>query len=128
MLITCEHGGNRVPAAYRSLFAGKEALLASHRGWDPGALALGREMAAAFQAPLFASTTTRLLVDLNRSIGNPALHAEFIRDLPVATRREIVERHFRPHHDPIEAWVREAIAGGQRVIHVASHSFAPELD
>ena len=26
------------------------------------------------------------------------------------TRREIVERHYRPHHEPIERWMREALA------------------
>ena len=41
-LITCEHGGNRIPPRYRDLFAGCEALLQSHRGYDPGALTLAR--------------------------------------------------------------------------------------
>ena len=42
LIITCEHGGNEVPAAYAPLFAGHEALLPTHRGWDAGALvALG---------------------------------------------------------------------------------------
>jgi len=46
-LITCEHGGNRIPARYRPLFACHGALLASHRGYDPGALALARDFASA---------------------------------------------------------------------------------
>jgi predicted N-formylglutamate amidohydrolase len=65
-----------VPEAYAGLFTGHQALLDSHRGWDPGALPLGRQMASAFGAPLFASTTTRLLIDLNRSIGHRHLHSE----------------------------------------------------
>jgi predicted N-formylglutamate amidohydrolase len=38
-LVTCEHGGNHVPADYQSLFASKRAvaMLRSHRGYDPGA-------------------------------------------------------------------------------------------
>src|SRR3954454_24119921 len=70
-LVTCEHGGNRIPARYRPLFAGAEALLESHRGYDPGALQLGREIAAALDAPLVSANVSRLLVDLNRSIGHP---------------------------------------------------------
>jgi len=66
ILITCEHGGNRIPPRYRPLFAGFEALLQSHRGYDPGALAMARKFAA--------------------------------------------------------------IAHGNRVIHLASHSFTPVLD
>jgi predicted N-formylglutamate amidohydrolase len=128
LLITCEHGGNRVPPAYRSLFAGQAELLDTHRGWDPGALLLAREMAAAFDAPLFASKTTRLLVDLNRSIGNRELYSEFTRPLPPSARREIVSRHYRPHHEPIETWLRAAMRQGRRVVHIASHSFTPELN
>ena len=128
VLITCEHAGKKVPAEYRALFRDQDALLDTHRGWDPGALILAREMAAAFRAPLFYSETTRLLIDLNRSIGNRDLYSEFSRPLPVRTRREIVERHYRPHHEPIEVWLRDAIAAGRRVIHIASHSFTPELN
>ena len=128
VLITCEHGGNRVPPAYRSLFTDQAAVLATHRGWDPGALTVAREMAAAFDAPLFASSTTRLLIDLNRSIGTPELHSEFTRTLPIAARRKIVAEHYRQYHDPIEAWVRAALRGGERVVHIASHSFTPEMN
>ncbi len=36
IVITCEHGGNRVPKLYRELFHGQRRLLESHRGYDPG--------------------------------------------------------------------------------------------
>ena len=128
VLITCEHAGKRVPAEFRELFEGQDELLDTHRGWDPGALTLAREMAAALDAPLFFCETTRLLIDLNRSISNPELFSEFSRPLPARVRREIVERHYRPHHEPIERWMRDAIGSGRRVVHIASHSFTPELN
>jgi len=68
-IITCEHGGNRIPASYRQLFRGQRALLDSHRGYDPGALVMATTLAGTFRAPLVASTTSRLLIDLNRSMG-----------------------------------------------------------
>lgn len=116
-----------MPARYAHLFAGHEALLPTHRGWDDGALALARQMADTLKAPLFAATTTRLLIDLNRSIGHKALHSEATRGLPLATRREIAAQYYRPHRDAIESAIAEHIAAGQRVLHVASHSFTPEL-
>jgi len=128
LLVTCEHAGKRVPAEYRELFAGQDALLDTHRGWDPGALVLAREMAKAFDAPLFYTETTRLLIDANRSIGSPELYSEFTKPLPAAARRDIVERHYRPHREPIVAWVRDTIAAGRKVVHIASHSFTPELN
>ena len=128
LVISCEHGGHEVPPAYDALFTGHEALLPTHRGWDPGALELARQMAVAFDAPLFAATTTRLLIDLNRSIGHRQLHSEATRGLPAAARREIAARHYRPHRDAVESEVARLIASGRRVIHVASHSFTPELN
>lgn len=128
VIITCEHGGNEVPPAYASLFTGHEALLATHRGWDLGALELARQMAAALHAPLFASTTTRLLIDLNRSIGHRTLHSEATRHLPIARRREIAAQYYRPHRDAVEGEVARQISAGKRVVHIASHSFTPELN
>jgi predicted N-formylglutamate amidohydrolase len=117
-----------VPPEFRTLFRGRDALLDTHRGWDPGALTFAREVAKAWDAPLFFTETTRLVIDNNRSIGNPDLYSEFTRPLPAATRREIVERHWRPHREPIDRWVRDTLAAGHRVVHLASHSFTPELD
>ncbi|MEN6585278.1 MAG: N-formylglutamate amidohydrolase [Sulfuricella sp.] len=127
-LITCEHGGNRIPTRYRDLFAGCEALLRSHRGYDPGALVLARELAEALAAPLFVSTTSRLLIDLNRSIGHPRLYSEATRDTPLAVRREILERHYLPYRNKVETAIAAATEQGSRVIHISSHSFTPVLD
>jgi predicted N-formylglutamate amidohydrolase len=128
MLITCEHGGNTVPAAYRSLFRGQAALLRTHRGFDRGALLMAGELAAAFRAPLVSATVTRLLVDLNRSVGHPRLHGERVRALPPAAREAILAAHYRPYRSQVEALAARAIARGRRVVHIASHSFTPELD
>ncbi len=127
-LITCEHGGNRIPSRYRHLFPGCEALLKSHRGYDAGALAMARDLAGVLAAPLFFSTTSRLLIDLNRSIGHPRLYSEFTRCAPSALRREILERYYLPYRSRAEADIAESVARGGRVIHISSHSFTPVLD
>jgi predicted N-formylglutamate amidohydrolase len=128
LVITCEHGGHEVPHAFAALFSGRAALLDSHRGWDAGALDLARQMAESFRVPLRAATTTRLLVDLNRSIGHRQLFSEVTRALPRASRQDIVDRFYRPHRQAIEAEIARLVASGRRVIHVASHSFTPKLD
>lgn len=127
-LITCEHGGNRIPPRYRALFAGFEALLHTHRGYDPGALSMAEDLANAFAAPLFVSTTSRLLIDLNRSVGHPKLYSEATRGAPAGARREILARHYLPYRDEVEAHIEDAIGNGSRVIHLSSHSFTPMLD
>jgi predicted N-formylglutamate amidohydrolase len=128
LLITCEHGGKRIPARYRTLFRGRRALLDSHRGYDPGALVMGRALARAFQVPLVASTVSRLVVDLNRSIGHPRLFSAATRGAPSLLRAEIVERHYLPYRAEVERLVTQAVGRGRRVIHIASHSFTPALD
>jgi len=128
LLVTCEHGGNRVPSRWRRLFAGQEALLASHRGLDIGSLAMARRLADRFGAPLVASRTTRLLVDLNRSIGHPRLFSAITRPLPPAERDRILARHYEPYRREVESAVARQVAAGRRVVHVSSHSFTPKLD
>jgi predicted N-formylglutamate amidohydrolase len=128
ILFSCEHGGSRVPARCRPLFDGLHHVLPTHRGYDLGALRMARELAASFDAPIVASTVTRLLVDLNRSIGHPRLHAESVRNAPREERDRIVAEHYQPYRAQVETLIRRAIARGRRVIHVASHSFTPVLN
>jgi predicted N-formylglutamate amidohydrolase len=127
-IISCEHGGNRIPAPYRRLFRGQRALLDSHRGYDPGSLLMAKALASTWRAPLVASTTSRLLIDLNRSIGHPRLFSAATRGAPAETRAQIVDKHYRPYRRQVERLVRQAVSRGHRVIHISSHSFTAELD
>ena len=127
-LVTCEHGGKRISSPYLGCFAGQEALLASHHGFDPGALAMARTLAQQLKAPLIYSTVSRLLVDLNRSPGHPRLHAQCIRRLPEASRRRILEKYYLPFRARVEMAIVHALGDGKRVIHFSSHSFTPMLD
>lgn len=128
LIVTCEHGGHEVPPAFAPLFQDHPSLLFSHRGWDPGALELARALAQSFGAPCLASTTTRLLVDLNRSMGHRELFSEITRPLARTTRQEILALYYRPHRDAVEHEVARHIAAGRSVLHVASHSFTSVLD
>ena len=128
LVITCEHGGNHIPAVYRPLFEGQDAVLQSHRGFDAGALKMAETLAEAFGAPLVSATVSRLLVDLNRSTHNRTLHAEAVRRLPATQRQEILARFYQPYRRRAEQAIRQAIADNGAVIHLSSHSFTPELD
>jgi len=113
---------------YRPLFSGGKALLLSHRGYDAGALNMARELAHHFRAPLVYATVSRLVVDLNRSIGHRALYSDATHGLSRAERACLLARHYHPYRDRVEALVAEAVATGQRVVHISSHSFTPILD
>lgn len=127
-LLTCEHGGNRVPARYRQYFSGYENLLRSHRGYDPGALSTARAFASALSAPLCYSTVSRLLIELNRSPHHAQLYSEVTKPLPQQIKSEIAHRHYWPYRTEVENRVAQAVEQGRRVVHLSSHSFTPELN
>ena len=128
ILVTCEHGGNRIPAEYAGLFRGWHRLLRTHRGYDLGALVMARDLSAALRAPLMASTVSRLLIDLNRSLSNPQAWSDATRTLSPACKQRIVRRHYAPYRERVTEIVAEAVTAGRRVVHVSSHSFTPVFD
>jgi predicted N-formylglutamate amidohydrolase len=126
-VISCEHGGNQIPLPYRELFNDHQTLLDTHRGYDPGALIMAEDLASALAAPLVSATVSRLLVDLNRSVGNPNLHYQTIRTAPVELRELILKQYYQPYRTQAEHLVRSAIENTGQVTHLSSHSFTPEL-
>lgn len=125
LLLSCEHGGRRVPSRYRHLFAGRGELLASHRGSDPGVFGLCHYLSRRLSAPRYVATVTRLLVDLNRAPSNPSVFSEITRPLPVAERALLLERYHRPHRQAVADHAACWIAEGRRVFHLSLHSFTP---
>jgi predicted N-formylglutamate amidohydrolase len=123
-IVSCEHGGNQVPEAWRELFAGDVAadVLASHRGWDRGSLPLAKEIGKRLGCELHAATVTRLLVDLNRSADHSEVFSEYTRGLPEAEREELLRRYWRPHREAVEAAVA---AADEPVLHLSVHTFTP---
>lgn len=126
-MFTCEHGGNRVPAAFRDVFLGHDDVLQTHRGWDIGALDLARKLRRTLSAPLQYSTTTRLLIDLNRSPHNPARFSEFTRVLPADRRAAIETRYHTPYWRQARDDVATMLAECGRALMFSVHSFTPRL-
>lgn len=126
VLVTCEHGGKRVPRRYSRLFAGAEDVLASHRGWDPGAEVLARHLGRVLGTVPMVARITRLLVDLNRSPGHPGQFSEFSRRLPNPDRREILRRYYRPFRRRVEQQVARLTGPGQAMVHLSVHTFTPK--
>jgi predicted N-formylglutamate amidohydrolase len=123
VIISCEHGGNRVPARYRSLFSPR--LLESHRGYDPGALPIARRLSSGIDAELHVALTTRLLVDLNRSLHHQELFSPPVKALDAAERQRIIDRYYLSHRNGIEQSVRREITDHRSVLHLGVHTFTP---
>ena len=127
IIISCEHGGNKIPAKYAALFKNKSKVLKSHRGWDPGALLLAKKIAKDINAPLIYSETSRLLIDLNRSLHNPKLFSEYSNHCNKTTKQELMNKFYFPYRSKIENKINNNYDKFP-VIHFSIHSFTPVLN
>lgn len=131
VIVSCEHASNRLPEG----FALDPALLQLHIAYDPGARTIARRLARRFDAPRFEGELSRLVVDLNRSLGNRVLMRAisdghpipFNRGLSESDRRERIERYYLPYRRAVEEAARAAIARAGRCVHLCVHTFTAAL-
>jgi predicted N-formylglutamate amidohydrolase len=116
-----------VPKEHAPLFAGAADVLATHRGFDLGALAVARAFGRRLGVTPFTATTTRLVVDLNRSPGNRNLFSAYTRSLTPAQRGEALAKHYWPYRKAVDDAVAAAVGARETVLHVSAHSFTPVL-
>lgn len=127
LLLTCEHGGNQLPKGYDYLFNANPEVLNTHRAYDLGALDLFRTLKplAHFSK---SSKTSRLMIELNRSLLHPQLFSEFSKHLSVSEKLALVENIYRPYRNSVEKWIGVQIEAGEDVLHISVHSFTPKLN
>ena len=131
IVVTCEHASNRLPAGHEL----HPELLESHIAYDPGAAPIARRLARRFAAPLYLGRYSRLIVDLNRSIGNRNLirrvsdghRIPFNYGLDPAARDARTETYYHPYRNAVTEAVREIIRTRHRCIHLCVHTFTPVL-
>lgn len=128
LVLSCEHATAWIPAEYRALFAGGEAVVDSHRGWDPGAIEAAERFQVIFACPLFQGRINRLLIELNRSVDSQALWSEFSRPLSGEAKEVLLRDVYHPYWSEVEAALRRVQARHGAVIHLSIHSLTPELD
>jgi predicted N-formylglutamate amidohydrolase len=116
-----------VPEEHAALFAGAADVLATHRGYDLGALEIARAFGRRLGVTPFTATTTRLVVDLNRAPKNRNVFSAYTRALPPPRRAAALQRHYWPYRNAVEGAVAGAVRAGATVLHVSTHSFTPEL-
>jgi predicted N-formylglutamate amidohydrolase len=125
-LISCEHASNRVPPRFARVFEGKEAVLSSHRAYDPGAAGLARRLGGRLQSPVYLGSISRLLIDLNRSPSNrKSLFSSYSRKLGRPDRELLLRKYYHPYRTSVESAVAGMMAAGKPVLHLSIHSFSP---
>lgn len=125
IVITCEHAGNDIPESYGHLFpADAVGVLASHRGWDPGAWEVATYLADRLNAPLYGCHTSRLLIEVNRSLHHPQLFSEFTTSLDAEAKDRLVLEVYRPYRETVIERMKHS---NGNVLHLSLHSFTPVL-
>ena len=129
VVLICEHASNHFPARFGDLGLTR-ADENSHVAWDPGAYGLALRLSAALDAPLIASTVSRLVYDCNRppdaADAMPAkselIHVPGNADLNAEQKAARVASIY----DPFCAAVAQVLDGRDTgTIIVTVHSFTP---
>src|SRR5690606_10867415 len=127
LILTCEHAGNIIPREYAHLFIGNEALLNSHRGYDPGALDLFEDLSNLADYKI-SQSISRLLIEPNRSVGHSQLFSEFTNKLSSEEKKFLLDTYYHPYRNEVEKTTDNYINEGDKVIHLSIHSFTPILN
>lgn len=123
VLVSCEHASRAVPRGLGGMIP--RSVLASHRGFDRGARDLARYLGTRMHAPVFNGAVSRLVIDLNRSLGNRSVFSSYTRNLDRLSRDRLIDRYYRPYRAAVRRAVAGRIARGAPVLHVAVHTFTP---
>lgn len=126
-ILSCEHGGNQIPASYLPLFDNAEAVLKTHRGWDPGALALFERLKPLAHVS-HSSTVSRLLIELNRSLHHSSLFSSYTSSLSQDVKQGLITSYYTPYRQLIQEAIQAYLAKNKQVFHLSIHSFTPVLD
>jgi predicted N-formylglutamate amidohydrolase len=124
ILLTCEHASNDYPKEFDFIFHKHKKLLASHRGWDEGAIDIARALKRKTKAPLLVGRFSRLLIDLNRSTNHPKCYSEITKHLPSDVKASIIDRFYLPFRNSAHA----IISNSPQALHLSIHSFVPILN
>lgn len=127
-VVSCEHGGNQIPFPYTSFFKEAETILQTHRGYDLGAFELYQLLVPHVADFSQHAQTSRLLVELNRSLHHKNLFSSYTKALPAEVKNEVISRYYLPYRKGIEDKIREYRKAREDVLHLSIHSFTPELN
>jgi predicted N-formylglutamate amidohydrolase len=131
-VLACDHASNRFPDRYGDL--GLTALQRlMHVAWDPGALAVALQLSELLDAPLIASTVSRLVIDCNRDHDASDLIPTVSErtDIPgnkgigSNERAERIGAYHAPFHAALQDVLDRRKSAGIETILVTVHSFTP---
>ena len=130
LVLTCEHGGNAVPASLQGSAPPAEHM-ARHIAYDPGAADIARALASRLDAPLAIQPFSRLVIDCNRPRQAPDLASAESDGSVIPFNRglddEALEARWQAIHQPFHQAVSDLITARGKPVLLAVHSFTRQL-
>lgn len=131
-LLACDHASNRIPSTYGTLGLSPVDRV-RHIAWDPGALPVALRLSQMLDAPLVASTVSRLVIDCNRDHDAPDLiptkseRTEIPGNVGVGARERAarIAAFHTPFHGALDELITRRLAAAQPTVLVTVHSFTP---
>ena len=137
LVLVCDHASNTIPAALGQLGLGP-AELAQHIAWDIGAAQVTRLLAARLDASAVLGGYSRLVIDCNRSPGDPTSIAEVSDGVAIPRNQNLDDAQadarlnavFWPYHHAITQALAHRWRHGQgrAPALIAIHSFTPAMN
>lgn len=127
LIISCEHGSNKVPKKYAHLFESKQLILQTPRAYDIGASHIAKHLHNALHCDLVQTKVTRLLIDNNHGLHHARCFSKFSKKLSVAEKDTLIKTYYEPFQHELQQKINDHIAQGQQVLHLSLYTFAPIL-
>lgn len=133
-LIVCDHASRVIPSALGDMGLAPEAL-AEHIAWDIGAASIARRLAERLDAPAVLAGYSRLVVDCNRYLDDPAIMVETSDTLAIPANRGLgdaeraarVAAIYRPYHNAIEDALEAFEAAGTVPFFISVHTMTHRM-
>lgn len=134
VVLSCEHASWTLPPGV-DLGVPVE-ILQSQAGWDHGALDIASRLSEAIGVQVHAGAFSRMFVDLNRPMSNDGIIPMVSYGAPVpgnthlspGDREQRIAMFHRPYWEAVRRDCAARLVDPGAVLHLSSHSFAPELD
>ena len=127
LVISCEHGSNKVPKKYVHLFKDKQLILETARAFDMGANHIANHLHKTLQCDLVQAKITRLLIDCDHSLHHRYCFSKFSKNLSAEEKNSLITTYYKPFHHKLEERIASHIEQGQQVLHLSIFTFTPIL-
>jgi len=135
VLITGDHAGNAVPASMNGLGLSKDDMT-RHIAWDIGAAGVVRALARSMSATAVLSVYSRLVIDPNRPLGDPACAPAVSDGTEVPANQNITDdiinararAFYWPYHRAVDEEIGRIQRAGIVPSVVAIHTFTPAMN